>query len=144
MALGKIACGSSRPANRRYLARLAVLMTAYLATLFLAEHLIEDRGVTGVPAYVLALMPGLCVAGIFWVFGALIVEEKDEYLRLLYVRQTLIATGFAMTLAAVWGFLETYKLVAHLEAFWWPVLWCFGLGIGAIINKLTLGDWGAR
>ncbi|QNM81752.1 hypothetical protein H8M03_06665 [Sphingomonas sabuli] len=138
------ACAPRASARRRYFVRLAALMAFYLATLFLAEHLIEDRGVTGPAAYVLAFMPGLAVAGVFWVVAALIVEEKDEYLRLLYVRQTLVATGFSMTLAAIWGFLENYGLAAHVAAYWWPVLWCFGIGIGAVFNKLTLGDWGVR
>ena len=61
---------------------------------------------------------------------------------MLYVRQGLIATGITMTAAAVWGFLENYFIIDHIEAFWWPTLWCFGIGIGAISNKIKYGTFG--
>lgn len=129
-------------ASHRYLASMAITMAFYLITLFLAEHLIEDRGVTGWPAALLASLPGLSFAGVIWVFGALIIEEQDEFFRMLYVRQGLIATAISFTLAAIWGFLETYKIVDPVAAFWWPTIWCFGLGIGAIFNKLKYGTYG--
>lgn len=133
---------SEGKASQRYLTRMALVMAFYLITLFLAENLIEDQGVTGPLAVFLALLPGLSFAGVIWIFGALIVEEKDEFFRLLYVRQGLIATGVAFTMAAVWGFLETYGQVEPVAAFWWPTLWCIGIGIGAIANKLKYGTYG--
>ncbi len=136
--------GEMNAAHKRYLIRLAVVMAVYLGSLFLAEWLIEDRGVTGVPAYALASVPGLMVAAIFWLFSRLIIEEQDEYIRLIYVRQSLIATGFSMSLAGVWGFLETYKLIFHLEAFWWPIMWCLGLGIGGAYHWATGWYRGAK
>ena len=89
-----------------------------------------------------SILPGLSFAGVFWIFGALILEEEDEFYRLLYVRQGLIATGVSFTLAAVWGFLETYEQVEAVAAFWWPTLWCVGIGIGAIANKVKYGTYG--
>lgn len=130
------------PPQRRYVQRLALAMAIYLGSLFLAEYLIEDRGLTGPGAYALAAIPGLCVASIFWIVGRLIIEQTDEFLRMLLVRQSLIATGLAFTAAAVWGFLEEYLLVAHVSAYWWPVWWCFGLGVGAAVNRATHGTWG--
>lgn len=129
-------------ASHRYMTRMALTMAFYLITLFMAEHFIEDRGVTGILAAFLALLPGLSFGGVIWIFGALIIEEKDEFYRLLYVRQGLIATGIAFTLAAVWGFLEIYEQVEPIAAFWWPTLWCVGLAIGAITNKVKYGTYG--
>lgn len=129
-------------AAQRYLTRMALTMAFYLIALFLAEHFIEERGVTGPLAVLLAMLPGLSFAGVIWIFGALIVEEKDEFFRLLYVRQGLIATGIAFTLAAIWGFLETYKIVEPVAAFWWPTIWCVGIGVGAIANKIKYGTYG--
>ncbi len=133
---------SKAKASQRYLARMAIVMAFYLLTLFLAENLIEDRGVAGTLAVIVALLPGLSFAGVIWIFGGLIVEEQDEFYRMLYVRQGLIATAISFTLAAVWGFLETYKIVEPVAAFWWPTMWCFGLGIGAIFNKIKYGTYG--
>ena len=124
-------------ANKRYLWRLGAAMAVYMGSLFLAEILIEDRGMTGLPAYLLATIPGLMVAAMFWLYGRLIVEEQDEYLRLIYVRQSLIATGICFTIAGIWGFLETYGLIFHIAAFWWPVIWCFGLGIAGAYHAAT-------
>ena len=133
----------AKPEKMRYLIRIALAMVLYLGSLFAAEILIEDRGLSGWPAYILAALPGLAFAAIFWIFVRLIVEERDEFFRMLYVRQLMVATGLALTAAAVWGFLETYLPVPHVRAFWWPTIWCFGLGIGAVYNKVTMGTYGA-
>ncbi len=129
-------------AKRRYHLRMAVAMAIYIASLFVADWLIEDRGVTGIAAVMLASVPGLCVAAIFWILARLVIEESDEFLRLLYIRQIIIATGIALTGASVWGFLELYMLVPHIDAYWWPVIWCLGTGVGGIYNKLTMGTSG--
>ena len=131
-----------KPSTRRYLWRLAATMALYLASLFLAEYVIEDLLIPGPIAAICAALPGLAFAGVFWIFAALIVEEKDEFYRLLYVRQGLIATGITLTAAAIWGVLERYAILPHVEAFWWPTIWCFGLGIGAIFNKIKYDTFG--
>ena len=134
--------GKRGKASQRYLTRMATVMAFYLITLFLAEHFIEDQGATGPLAVLLALLPGLSFAGVVWIFGGLIVEEEDEFFRMLYVRQGLIATGVSFTLAAVWGFLETYLIVESVAAFWWPTIWCLGIGVGAVLNKIKYGTAG--
>ena len=127
-------------AHRRYVWRLAAAMLGYIATLFLAEYLIDDRGLDGPLAWVVALLPGLCVGAVFWAIARLLIEEQDEYLRSLLVRQTLVATGFTMVVATIYGFLENYRLVPHVDAFYLAVLFFGGLGVGSIVNRLTIGD----
>ena len=129
-------------AQRRYLIRLAISMGAYLATLALALRLVGGGGVTGPPAVVLALLPAFSVAGVFWAIGRLLIEESDEYLRMLLVRQTLVATGFTLTLTTMWGFLENFDLVSHVDAFYITVVWFAGLGVGSCYNRLTLRGGG--
>jgi hypothetical protein len=130
------------PAHRRYVIRLAVAMTLYILFLFIAGRLVGSGTVRGVGAYLLAMLPGLAIVGVFWAVGRLIVEETDEYQRMLFVRQTLVATGFALSLATVWGFLENFGLVGHVDAFYVAILWFAGLGVGGVYNRLTLGDSG--
>jgi len=77
---------------------------------------------------------------VFWAIGHLLVEETDEYLRTLLVRQMLIATGLTMVVATIYGFLENYGLVPHVDAFYLTILFFAGLGIGAVVNRLTVGD----
>ena len=127
-------------AHRRYVKRVLVAMVGYIATLFLAEILIDDRGLTGPLAWLVALLPGLCVASVFWAIGRLLIEETDEYLRSLLVRQMLVATGLTMVVATIYGFLENYGLVGHVDAFYLTILFFFGLGVGSVVNRLTIGD----
>ena len=124
-------------AERRYTVRVLAAMAAYIVTLFAAEILIDQRGLEGPLAWVIALLPGLCVASVFWAIGRLLIEEKDEYLRALTVRQMLVATGLAMVVATIYGFLENYGLVPHVAAFYVAILFFFGLGVGGLYNRLT-------
>jgi len=129
---------ASNPAQRRYVRRVGVATIAYVVTLFAAIHFVGDGIVTGVAAYALGVLPGLSVAGFFWAIGRLLVEERDEYLRMLLVRQVLIATGFTLSLVTIWGFLENLNLVPHVDAFYVAILWFFGLGVGSCWNWLTM------
>lgn len=131
-----------RPAQRRYTIRIAIAMLAYMLTLFLAISLIRSGQAVGTLAWILAILPGLCVAAVFWAVGRLLVEETDEYLRMLLVRQVLIATGLTLSIVTVYGFLENFGLVNHIDGFYVAVIWFAGLGVGAFINRLTLGNSG--
>ena len=128
---------ASNPAQRRYVRRVAITTLAYLVTLFVAIHYVAHGIVTGPLAYVLGVLPGISVAGFFWAIGRLIVEEQDEYLRMLLVRQALVATGFTLSLVTIWGFLENLQLVPHVDAFYVAILWFFGLGVGGCWNRFS-------
>jgi hypothetical protein len=63
-------------------------------------------------------------------------------MRMLAVRQQLIAAGFALSVASVWGTLEMFELVPHVEAFFVVMLWALGIFVGMIANRITHGVWG--
>ena len=42
----------------------------------------------------------------------------------------------------MWGFLENFHLVPHVDAFYVAVLWFVGLGIGSVYNRISLGTSG--
>ena len=131
-----------KPAARRNLSRTAIVMAIYVAGILAAKYLIGDEGLSGAPAYALALVPGLAMAALFWMSGKMIAETEDEFMRMLAVRQHLIAAGFAMAAASVWGTLEMFDLVQHVGAFYIVVLWAVGIFIGMIANRITHGVWG--
>lgn len=133
---------ATRPAQRAYLRRMAVLMTLYVATLFGATWLFRHDELAGPLAYLLGILPAIPVVGVFWAIGRLLVEESDEFLRMLLVRQIVVATGFALSICTIWGFLESFDLVPHVDAYWAAILWFGGLGLGGLVNRLTLGVWG--
>ena len=128
------------PAWKRYNWRVVWLSLLYAAFLLPAVYSFKHRLVSGEFAYVLAVLPAIPIIAVFATVGRYLVEESDEYLRMLMVRQTLWAGAIALSLATVWGFLESFDLVSHIASYYIAVVWFFGLAIGAIINKLTLGD----
>jgi hypothetical protein len=135
--------GYQSPAIRRYVRRLAVLMSLYLIFLFAAVRAFRADLVEGPAAYALAVLPALPVIGVFWAVMRLLVEEPDEFIRLLQVRQALFATGFCLTVMTVWEFLQNFELVPPGNGgFGAAFFWFMGLGIGAIYNRLTVGTAG--
>jgi len=126
----------TNPAQRAYQRRAIPLMLAYVAALTIAIVLHDRLAPTGPLAVALAILPALPLIGMIWAMGRLLVEEQDEYLRSLHVRQFMIATGFMLAVTCVWGFLETFELVPHVAMYWAFIIWCAGLGIGTLVNEL--------
>lgn len=127
-------------ARRRYAWRIACAMLVFLVTFAVADYWIDERRVGGTVTAILACLSGLSVAAVFWALGRLLVEEQDEYRRMLLVREILIGTGITMTVATTWGLLAEYRVVEPGHAFYLVWLFFFAQGIGGIVNKLTLGD----
>ena len=130
------------PAQRRYNRSVILLSLAYALILFGVITFFKNSSPTGLSAYAAAILPALPIIGVFFAMGLYLVDEQDEYLRMLTVRQTLWASGFMLSVATIWGFLENFDLVHHIDAYYAAVLWFGGLGLGACINKLTLGSSG--
>ena len=130
------------PAQRRYNRSVLLLSLAYAFILFGVITFFKNSSPTGLSAYAAAILPALPIIGVFFAMGRYLVDEQDEYLRMLTVRQTLWASGFMLSVATIWGFLENFNLVDHIDAYYAAVLWFGGLGLGACINKLTLGSSG--
>jgi hypothetical protein len=126
----------SNPAQRAYLRRFVPLMIAYVVTLSAAIWSHDRFAPTGLLAFALAVLPALPLIGVVWALGRLLVEEPDEYLRSLHVRQFMIATGFMLAVTCIWGFLETFELVPHVPMYWAFIIWCAGLGLGTLVNEL--------
>jgi hypothetical protein len=124
---------------KRYNWRVVWLSLLYSIFLIGAAYGFKHELVPHSLAYLVAILPALPIIGIFAAIGRYLVEEQDEYVRMLTVRQTLWASGFALSLATIWGFLESFDLVSHVDAYYVAVVWFGGLGLGACINRLTLG-----
>lgn len=124
------------PAQRRYNRRVLILSLIYTALLFAAVYLLSRHLVSGPLAYVVGILPALAVCGFFWLMAVYLVEESDEYLRMLQVRQLLFATGIALSAATIWGFLEAFELLPHVVGYVWPIVWLAALGIGCWANRL--------
>jgi hypothetical protein len=127
------------PAQRRYNTRVLWCSALYGASLLAASYAFHLRLVAGPLAWTAALVPALAIVGIFVAVGRYLGEETDEYQRLLMTRQVLWGTGVALSVATVWGFLESFELVNHIGASFVAMLWFVGLGVGAVANRVTEG-----
>ncbi len=83
-----------------------------------------------------AALPALPIVGMFAAIARYLMEESDEYVRMLEVRKTLIATGFALSTATIWGFMESFEVVGHVDSYYIAVIWFGGLGLGSCVNRL--------
>ncbi|WP_404334770.1 hypothetical protein AB2M62_14235 [Sphingomonas sp. MMS12-HWE2-04] len=128
---GAVPCGG----GAAYFRRVVVLALTYVALLFAANWLYTHYTLTGPLAVIVALLPALPMVGMIVAIGRLILDEKDEYQRMLHVRQMLIATGLTLSVCSIWGFLEEFNQVPHVPAYWAFIVWCAGLGFGTLYNE---------
>ena len=126
----------ANPALRRYGWRLLVLFLLYVAVVSAVSFWFRHGGPQGWLRYAVAVLPALPIIGVIAAQGAFLIEQQDEYLRTLMVRQSLIAIGFTLVVTTVWGFLETFALVPHLPAYAVFILFCIGQIPSAIAYNL--------
>jgi hypothetical protein len=124
---------------KRYNVRVIWLSLLYAIFLIGAVYGFKHQLLGGLVAYLAAALPALPIIGIFGAIGRYLVEEQDEYVRMLMVRQTLWASAIALSLATIWGFLESFGVAGHIDAYYIAVVWFGGLGVGACINRVALG-----
>ena len=119
----------------RYNRSVILLTVAYAFTLFGVNAYFDNGPPHGILAYLAAAIPAFPIVGIFVAIARYLRDEPDEYIRVLEVRKALIATGFTLTVATIWGFIESFDLAPHVDAYWAAVLWFGGLGLGSCVNK---------
>lgn len=129
---------------KRYQWRMLWCSLLYAVFLIAAVYGFKHQLLHGPVAYVAAILPALPVIGIFAAIGRYLLEEEDEYIRLLMVRETLWAGAFVLSVATIYGFLESFDLVRHVDAYYIVILWIFGQALGAAFNKFTVGETGAQ
>ncbi len=127
-------------ARQRYDRTVLGCSIGYAAALFGAIGYFNNHpAARSLAAYVAAIVPALLIIGVFVAIGRYLLEERDEFVRMLMIRQTLVASALALSLATLWGFLENFGLAPHIDAYWLAVIWFGGLGLGQCLNKITIG-----
>ncbi len=124
-------------ALRRHDRAIIGLSLAYAAALIGANLVFKGAAPNGLLAYAVAVLPALPIIGMFAAIGRYLNEEQDEYVRMLAVRKTLIASAFALSIATAWGFLESFNVAGHVDSYYIAVLWFGGLGVGACFNQIA-------
>jgi len=130
------------PAFRRFRGRALVSAATIVASVALASWLIPDHSPPGPEPVALALLSGAGVLIWIWAMARLLAELDDEYMRMLIVRQILVATAVTLGVSGMWGMVELMTTVPRVPVFFIFPIWAAGFWIGAMVNKLTLGDTG--
>lgn len=127
---------SGNPAQQRYNKSVAALGLAYALVLLAVVWFFRGHHPTGALAVALGVLPALPLIGIFVATGRYFLDEQDEYVRMLEVRKSLIATGFMLSVTTIWGFLQSFDLLPRADFYWAAILWFFGQGLGACWNRV--------
>jgi hypothetical protein len=125
------------PAQRRYGRRVIGLSLLYAVLLIAVSWMFRRNDPVGGLAFALALLPALPLVGIFLAMGRYLVEEGDEYLRMVESRKALIATGFTLIVTTCWGFLQSFGQLPDADFYWAAILWFGGLGLGSCVTRLA-------
>ena len=127
---------AASPAIRRYNRRVLPLFVGYAVALIGANLVFERAHPVGVPAYLVAAAPALPIIGVFVALARYLQEERDEYERLMQMRQMLVATGLTLSVATVWGFVESFGLAPHVPAYAAAIIWYAALGLTACVRTV--------
>ena len=127
------------PAYRRYFRRNVAFTALYLAAVALVTWLVPEDAPPSAGTIALSLLPGMAVVGWIWAMGRLLIDLDDEYMRMLEVRKFVIATGITLAAASVWGMIELYTTVPRVPVFFAFPLWCLGLAVGSVANRISFG-----
>ena len=120
---------------RRYMARFFIAMLAYSIGLTLAMETYRSAKPTGVLAWVIAALPA---AGIILVIRAVLLlmkEEDDEFQKVMHVQAFVLAAGGMMAVCTLWGFVEMFGLLPHLEMWWVFPIWAMCLFPAQLVTR---------
>lgn len=116
----------SNPAQRRYLVRM--MWAGFFCIVFSLAAVMGIRHghVSGVPSYLLAVLPAVPVAWTLVMTGAYLSEEKDEFQRNLYIQAILCGVAATLAVVTAWGYMEDFGRAPHLRLAWvYPMFWIF-------------------
>jgi hypothetical protein len=117
-----------RPPMRRYLLRLGVSMSLYAVLLVAAVSLARQGLAEGAWGYAIALAPTIGVLGAIATVGFYLAEETDEFARTTVMHSLLWATAGTLSIATIWGFLETFDKAPHVAT--WATVPVFAVVMG--------------
>jgi ABC-type proline/glycine betaine transport system permease subunit len=129
-------CTTNNPAARRFFLRFLATMLVYAVCIVIAVWSFVHNHPTGVLAYLLAVLPALPIVAMLALFGLYLSEEKDEFQRAIFTESMLWGTGATLAATTVWGFLENFVHVPHLQLFLVFPLYCFFWGISSSLVQL--------
>jgi len=131
-AMAERGCQSAAMTN--YSRRFMAASLAYVALFFAAMWVARTTEPALAVRIVLALVAALPVMFMIRAMALLLKEEDDEYLRSRHIRQSLVATGFLLTVATLYGFLNAFDVAPRIDAWAAFPVWAVGLGLSHLFR----------
>ena len=129
------ASGCASVAMRSYNRRMMLASLAYVGLLLLGVAVANYYAPPAPVRILLAIAVALPILIMIRAMALLLREERDEYLRMRIVEQSLIATGFLLVACSLYGFLNVFDLAPRLDAYLVVPVWAVGLGIGRLFQR---------
>ena len=127
-----------RPAMRHYVTRFLPSILLCIAVFEAATWYYMRMHPTGFMAVLAALAPAEPILFVIRATVLLLNEETDEYLRTRALETSALATGLALSLCTVWGFLDQFEVVPHMPLLAALPLWAFCIGPARwLLNRRT-------
>jgi hypothetical protein len=104
-------------------------MIGYVAVLFGSLWVIKTYHPNGALLWLLGVAPAIPVIGVIAAMGLYIMEETDEFLRLVLVQSMLWGIGVTLALCTAWGFLENVGVVPHFPLYLVFAVFCGAFGL---------------
>ena len=124
------ATGTVSAAITRYNRRFMLASFGYMLGLGLAVTIADRVDLGQAESAAIALLPVIPVFAMIWTMARYLVEERDEFLRHRAIMASLVGLGAVLTLGTFWGFLETFDVAPHVDAWWVFPVWAIGMGLG--------------
>ena len=122
-------------AGRRYLRRFVAAMIAYGLILAAVLGIFRLWPPPAPLRFGLAVLPALPILVVVWALGRFLVEETDEVVRAMMIQQLLWAAAASMSIATLWGFLETLAGAPHLPGYWVFPVFCVAMLVALPLVK---------
>ena len=122
-------CTTNNPAAKRFMRRNLITLLLYALSLAFSISVFLHFHPTGVLAYLLAVLPAIPLTGLLAIFGLYLAEEKDEFQRSIGVQSMLWSIGGTLAVTNIWGFLESFVHLRHLNPILDAVIFWIFMGI---------------
>jgi len=115
----------TKPAWRRYMIRFTVAMGTYVAVLLAVDYAVRLGLAPPKPwLYLVAVAPAIPVAAVIVIVLRYLIEEEDEYQRMLNIRAYVGAAGLTLTVCTGWGFLQDFAGLPKISLTYVFMLFC--------------------
>ena len=124
------------PAEKRYVLRQLIAALVYILATFVTIHILWHGRTRLTPAIILAAIPSIPLVAMIGIVALYLKEEKDEFLRELFIQSLLWGMGGTLALTSFWSYLHLFSHVPPVDGFHVFVIFWVLMGLSNIPIRL--------